>query len=146
VCEGWVSEGWREGREYGGRRTSGEVRRVVETCGTNLKPIDVHNATQKIVVHGIKKAAPISILKMFTIQRKKSVRTTVWPQHPTSVWQPGHRWHAPLMLFVAHHYIRYISSHCCTPQRQIARNFRDLDQTTTKRRYTTTKRRYSLAL
>ena len=38
---------WREGRECGGRRSGGEVRRVVGTCGTNLKPIDVHNARQK---------------------------------------------------------------------------------------------------
>jgi len=49
------------------------VRRVVGTCGTNLKTIDVHNARQKIVVRGIKKKlAPISNLKMITIQRKKS--------------------------------------------------------------------------
>jgi len=65
----------------------------------------------------LKKLAPISNLKMFTIQRKKS-------------W-----WYASHTLFVAHHHIRCISNHCYTPQRQIARNFRDLYQTTTKRRY-----------
>ena len=46
---------WREGRVCGGRRSGGEVRKVVGNCGTNLKPIGVHNATQKIVVCGIKR-------------------------------------------------------------------------------------------
>jgi len=38
-----------EGRE-GGRRSGAEVRSVVGTCGRNLKPVDIHNTTQKIVV------------------------------------------------------------------------------------------------
>ena len=46
---------WREGRECGGRRSGGKVRRVIGTCGTNLKPIDICNATQKVVVRGIKR-------------------------------------------------------------------------------------------
>jgi len=46
---------WWEGRECGGRRIGGEVRRVVGTSGTNLKPIDVYNATQNIMVSGIKR-------------------------------------------------------------------------------------------
>ena len=56
VREGCGRE-WREGRECGGRRSGGEVRRVVGTHGTKLKPIDVDNATQKIVVRGIKKTS-----------------------------------------------------------------------------------------
>jgi len=59
ACWDGVREGcgreWREGRECGGRGSGCEVRRVVGTCGTNLKPIDVHNATQKIVVRDIKR-------------------------------------------------------------------------------------------
>ena len=97
------------------RSSAGEVWTEVGTSGTNLKTIDVNNARQNSLVRGIKKKlAPISNLKMFTIQRKES-------------W-----WYAPHTLFVAHHYIRCISNHCYSPQRRLARDF---DQNTTKRRF-----------
>jgi len=43
-----------KGPECGGRRSGGEVLIVVETCGTNLKTINVHKAMQN-KVSGIKK-------------------------------------------------------------------------------------------
>jgi len=67
---------WREGRECGGRRSGGEVGRLVETCGRKMKTIDVNKVRQKIVVRAFKekkkKLPPISNIKMITIQHKKS--------------------------------------------------------------------------